>query len=381
VRPTSRSIVRIGFALFVLSACAKVGPSTDTGDGTGSAGTGTSGGAGSVSAGAGMAGTRGSPYGPAGAIGAAGAGAGGAGDSNCGLQSFDLVRKPAEVLLLLDRSASMQDAPSGATATTSKWDLVVPAVSQVITATNSALSWGFKTFPEGEGAECAVGSVTPKIDVPIADGNAAMVTAAIMATGPMGNGTPTSDAVNAAVAYLKMRPADHPRYILLATDGEPSCPTPSTTARTDAVNAISAAATAGFHTFVVGVATSKASATMVLNQMAVAGLEPRPDLNPAATRYYLANTKDELVSSLEVITGQIPNCLFPLATPPPDPDNIAVKVSAMKAPKDTTHQNGWDYAAADHSAVVVYGSWCTMIQTSAANMVQIIYGCPDIIIP
>jgi hypothetical protein len=379
VKPTSRSIVRVAFVIFCFSACARVG--TGTGNGTGAAGSSTSGDAGSPATGAG--GATGSPLGFAGATAptTGAGGAGGAADSNCGLQSFDLMRKPAEVLLLLDRSASMQDPPSGATATTSKWDLVVPAVSEVITATNTALSWGFKTFPEGEGSECAAGSVTAKIDVPIADANAAMVTAAVMATGPMGNGTPTADAVNAAVVYLKTRPADHPRYILLATDGEPSCPTPSTTARTDAVTAITAAATAGFHTFVVGVATTKASATMVLNEMAVAGLEPRPDLNPAATRFYLANTKDDLVTSLKVITGQIPNCLFPLATPPPDPDNIAVKVSAVKAPKDPTHQNGWDYAAADHSAVAVYGSWCTMIQTSAANMVQIIYGCPDIIIP
>jgi len=34
----------------------------------------------------------------------------------------------------------------------------------------------------------------------------------------------------------------------------------------------------------------------------------------------------------------------------------------------------------DHSSVTVYGSWCDMIKTTASNMVQIVYGCPDIIV-
>jgi Mg-chelatase subunit ChlD len=365
-------------------ACAKAGdPGAGTGGGAAGATNGTAGATGAAGAGgAGSAGSGlqgGSSYG--GAAGATNTGAGGvSAESNCGLQTFNLVRKPADVLLVLDRSASMQDPPSGATATTSKWDLVVPAVDQVITDTNTALAWGMKSFPEGEGSECAAGSVTPMIDVPVAPMNAPAVTAAVMKTTPMGNGTPTSDAIMAAVAYLKGLPTDRAHYILLATDGEPSCPKPSDTARMDAVTAVSAAAAAGFHTFVVGVATTKASATTVLNQLAVAGLEPRPDLNPAATRYFLANTQDELVSSLKVITGLIPSCAFTLSSSPPDPENIAVKVSGVKAPRDPSHMDGWDYTQADHSAVAVYGSWCDKIQ-GAADMVQIIFGCPDIIIP
>jgi len=69
-----------------------------------------------------------------------------------------------------------------------------------------------------------------------------------------------------------------------------------------------------------------------------------------------------------------------LNPPPPDPTNIAVKVSGAKAPQDTTHQNGWDYTSPDYSSVTVYGSWCDMIKTTASNMVEILYGCPNIIV-
>jgi hypothetical protein len=71
---------------------------------------------------------------------------------------------------------------------------------------------------------------------------------------------------------------------------------------------------------------------------------------------------------------------FQFDKPPPDPTNIAVKVSGVKAPQDAAHQDGWDYTDATQMSVTVYGSWCNMIQTSASNMVQIVYGCPMVII-
>src|SRR6188472_369147 len=86
-------------------------------------------------------------------------GGGVAGLANCGFQRFDLKPLPADVLLVLDRSASMQDKPDGASTSTSKWHLVVAAVSEVNGQTGSRVSWGMKSFPEGEGSECVSGSV------------------------------------------------------------------------------------------------------------------------------------------------------------------------------------------------------------------------------
>jgi hypothetical protein len=303
-------------------------------------------------------------------------------NGTCASQNFDLARKPAEILIVLDRSASMQDPPTGSTGT-SKWDLVVPGVNQVVTATDSSVSWGLKVFPEGEGSECAAGSVTSAIPVAVAAGNAKAVTAAIMATTPAGNGTPTGDAIKAAVTYLKTLTDTNPKFILLATDGEPSCAgttKDSTTARTYAVQAITDAATAGFKTFVVGVATTKTTATTALNDMATAGQEARADPNPLANKYYLASTQDELVQSLEVITGQVSSCVFDLATAPPDPSNIAVHVNGAKAPADPTRMNGWDYTNADDTEVQVFGPWCDQIKAATANTVNFVLGCPGQII-
>lgn len=68
--------------------------------------------------------------------------------AKCGEHHFDLERKPAELLLVLDRSASMKDAASGATNEIPKWDLVVPAVNEdldgqmLVSGSDSAVSMG-----------------------------------------------------------------------------------------------------------------------------------------------------------------------------------------------------------------------------------------------
>jgi hypothetical protein len=67
---------------------------------------------------------------------------------------------------------------------------------------------------------------------------------------------------------------------------------------------------------------------------------------------------------------------------PPDPTNIAVVIDKMATPKDTTHQDGWDYTGPDQMTVQVYGSYCDQIKQQA-NQVLIILGCmgKPIIIP
>lgn len=305
-------------------------------------------------------------------------------NGECAHEAFELSRQPAEILIVLDRSGSMKEIPTGGVAGTSKWDLVVPGLNEVVTATNASVSWGLKVFPEGAGMSCAAGNVTDDIPVAVAANNATAVAAEITATTPDGNGTPTGDAINAAVTYLKTLNDTNPKFILLATDGEPSCVGTSNNAarsRTFAVKAVTDAATAGIKTVVVGVATTKADATNALNDMAVAGQMARVDSDPTATKYYLASTKDELVKSLQQITGQVSSCVFNLTSTPPDPDNIAVKINGQKAPRDPAHTNGWDYMGTGYKQVEVFGQWCDQLKAADANKVNFVLGCPGETIP
>jgi hypothetical protein len=132
---------------------------------------------------------------------------------------------------------------------------------------------------------------------------------------------------------------------------------------------------------VVGVATTKANDQMTLNQLAVAGLEPSSDTRPGATRFFLASNQQQLTTTLEGIVNPVAsNCVFPLSSPPPVPENIAVKVNGMKTPQDTGHTAGWDYTDPSYTGVQVYGSFCDTIKNNG-NSVEIVFGCPGVTIP
>ena len=112
----------------------------------------------------------------------------------CGLQNFDLKRKPAEILLVLDRSKSMIE-DTVADGVTKKWDAVAARRSRRSSWTPTrSVSWGLKVFPEGEDSACVAASVTNNVVVPMAPMNAAAVVAAHQRPRrPAGNGTPTGD--------------------------------------------------------------------------------------------------------------------------------------------------------------------------------------------
>ena len=383
------SIPRLVLVAGALLACsASSGPAGEAvGETGGSGGTiPTTGGTGGTS------GTAGTLPGQGGTIPTAGSG--GSAANECGVQTFDLERKPVEVLLLLDRSASQREAvelPDG-TDGMIKWDLLIPPLKEVVTETNEAVSWGLKVFPEDSPEEddaCSAGSVTSNVQVEIAEMNAAAVVAGIEATDNGGDGTPTGDAIRASVAYLQTRASvnDYRRYILLATDGEPSCINVTETsagaegqaeARPYAVNAITTAAGAEFKTIVVGVGTNKESAVQTLNDMASAGEAPAPCANPLDPCFYLANTQSQLIEQLKAITSNVASCVFALTATPPDPNNVRVTLDGERVNRDPGQANGWEYQDMGQTVIEVYGEACDLIKMSGADAVQIVFGCPDI---
>lgn len=308
-----------------------------------------------------------------------GGGTGGTPDvanGECAQQNFVLSSKPADVLLVLDRSKSMIEhtvPPDDKT----RWDAVVGGLTQVITATDAAVSWGLKLFPEGEGSECSSGSVTDAVPAPIMPGNAKTVNGIIASTMAVGNGTPTGDAIKKATAYLQGRKVTN-QFIVLATDGQPSCPSGSDAALQYAVDAITAAKTAGFPTYVIGVVDPADKSTPPrLNAMADAGGTSRSD-NPIGDKFYQAYSQDELTMALKAVTGQVVSCVFEFDKKPPDENNIAVKINGQRVEQDPTKAQGWDYVDNQYLALELHGDACQQVKDATENKVDIIFGCKGV---
>ena len=287
----------------------------------------------------------------------------------CGNSKHTLGKTPAEFLIVLDRSGSMAALT---TPPRTRWDDARDAVYDAVLASQN-FAWGVKLFPMGPGS-CTIG---PSVEVPVAFSSGPALQAAIDPAGPpggpLGNGTPTESALRAGTAYLKTVTSMLPKYLLLVTDGAPTClgDNPSARDEANAIAAITDAAAAGFRTFVIGIATATADID-TLNKMADAGGTARA----GATHYYPASNRADLDAAIQTITRAVTNCVFPLVTKPLDPDFVGVTVGGSLIPRDLDWIEGWDYTNSG-TAIEIHGSACETLKTGMTLNVGIHFGCPN----
>jgi len=341
--------------------------------------------------------------GAGGAGGAAGSGRGGmtpviildagpGADRNCGARTKAAMKVPPEILILLDRSGSMNDdinnqmcrPDGGGGAATgcgaqSKWALMVPALTQVVMDTDVDVNWGLKYFPDNMSNTCNVNTTAA---VPVGPGNGAAIRTEIMtATSANGgvnsfNNTPTRSGTVGATSYLQTVTTPNKKFILLATDGLPTCGTGG--AMDDAVAAeaaVTAANTAGFKTFVVGISTG-GSADTTLSALANAGGLPRQ----GTPSYYSVTTAADLAAAVRTLIGAANTCTFQIGPPPTDDGTTDLKRinvigDGVPIDRDTTHTNGYDYTDASMNSIQVYGALCDQIMTGAIHEVSVNFIC------
>ena len=346
-------------------------------------------------AGAGTAGSAGTSSGHGGSRGTGtSSGGGDVGtnpDASCGQKMYGTENLPADLLLILDRSGSMEnqfdDTQCGQGTCVSKWASMTMALNTVVMNTQGSVNWGLKYFSNNDGC-----GVSGPAEIPPAPSNATAIARSI-ARAQTGGNTPTRFAIQAGAAYLATLTDPNPKYILLATDGEPNCCTTaggatcpprmsgsSANAVPDDVNAIAAVAAAygngkGVPVFVVGVG-NLGMAVATLDKMATAGGEAQPP-DAMGRVYFPADDPAALETALGRIAGQVKSCTFSLGAPPPDPQNIAVLGDGKEIPKDPV--NGWSYGPG-MTTVVINGTTCAQFKAGAIQQVQTIFGCPGVTI-
>jgi hypothetical protein len=219
--------------------------------------------------------------------------------------------------------------------------------------------------------------------VPIGPGNGAAIAAAIMgATSANGgvvgyNGTPTTSAATGASTYLSTVTSMNKKFILLATDGLPTCAGGGmgTDDSAAAVTAVGATFAAGYPVFVVGISTAGMADT-TLSNMANAGGLPRT----GTPSYYPVSSATELEAAIRTLIGFAATCTFQIGPPPTDDgttrlDRIDVFGDGNPILKDPSRTNGYDYTDASMSAIEVFGPLCEQIKTGAIKDVTVTFQC------
>ncbi len=270
-------------------------------------------------------------------------------------QHESITTTPADVLFVVDRSASMSTRMSGST---TQWSALTQAFGAVLPGLDGRLNMGLFTYPAGQQDICGVKTF---FDVPIGGGNSGIISATLNVLSPAGN-TPTSQALSVVETTLASLPSPLRRFIVLATDGVPNC---EVNAVTNSVARVMALQLAGVDTFVLGISSASNPA---LQQLAVAGGRPRS----GPTAYYTAQDAAELQTALnEIVT--IASCSFKLMRAPREPDKVVVKLNG--APVTAGSADGWRYTDTTFSEILLEGASCATLKSGLAHTLDIELGC------
>ncbi|MEO8700721.1 MAG: vWA domain-containing protein [Kofleriaceae bacterium] len=281
---------------------------------------------------------------------------------------------PPDLLIVLDRSGSMQAPPSTFPPIfTPKWSIMRDGLHTVSLAKDQQIKFGLLEFPSDD--NCASDAAA---EVPVALGASPAIASYFAGRSPNGN-TPAHVALTSALTYYNSIPVNTAgRYVLFATDGLPNCSggNPDVASDAETVAAVTALKTAGIPTYVLGFGTFGLPAG-VLNDAAVAGGKARA----GATKFYEANSANDLTMALDAIAGGVivPSCSYQLASAPPVPDDVTVTVNGVVVPRSTAHTNGWDYFP-NAMTITFFGTYCDQITMGAITDVEFVYGCPGPVI-
>jgi len=227
------------------------------------------------------------------------------GISVCAEAKIDVSEAIPTVILLIDRSGSMQEPFAG----TNRWEAVYDALMAeedgLVSSFEGDISFGLALYTSDDGGPSCpeLVQVSPKL-LNRDDIDAVYAPIPIPTTGD----TPTGDALTGVLPMFDGLEAQGPRVVLLATDGEPdTCAEPDPqNGQDEAISAAQNAFARGIKTFILSVGDDVSEGH--LEDMARAGSGLAADTpDPPAFR---ANDRAGLITALTSILERNRSCVF-----------------------------------------------------------------------
>jgi len=298
-----------------------------------------------------------------------------------------------------------------------KWNALLQALPPALTAVQSNVSFGLELFPTPGSDNCTVSMGAQGVQIPIGPGTTTVpqINTRLQNRNSGPNGmTPTAAALEGALAYFTTGAGaalTGGKFVLLATDGGPNCnsalmcdaahctsnidgnqnncsPTTASCCTGNnrnrclddarATTAITALATAGVKTFVVGIPGTE-SYEAILSSFAVAGQEVNSNGPPS----YYAVSASAGVAGLEAVLSSITQkvimtCSFQLSSAPQAGYHLAIYVDDNL----TTEGTDWTLdTSTSPPTVVLQGGVCDNVLANGAQKVDIEVFCPGVVPP
>jgi len=288
----------------------------------------------------------------------------------CGMSQFGTTRLTPNMMILLDRSGSMDGDIGGRT----RWDVAKDAVRTVTERFDDSIRFGLATYSSCLPGGCSAGSIV----VPIGDTNATAVNGFLAPLAGRGSrsGTPpdylcdsgdpetsTGKSLQVLVGEPTLQDTERDNTVLLVTDGAESgsCVEGGIDGPAGAANLLGQ--TVPVKTYVVGFSRDVDAAA--LDRVAMAG---------GTGMFHPADDAASLVSALEAIASDVATCVYRLDMAPPDTTMLYVYFNDDPAGVPQDAADGWTYDEATMT-LECHGASCAQIQMGAVTDIDVVYGC------
>ena len=312
-------------------------------------------------------------------------------DAACGsiYLSLNYRARAAQLMVMLDRSLSMQSSLGTTTRESASESALIGAISKY----QSKVKFGFEQFP-ADGSDkayaacqhgaCCAGSV----DVEPQYNALNSISGPLECSDPFNSPCPTpgNDSVSSAALaqmrdYYKSKypPSSDDRYLLLVTASEPSCSAypDDAEACTNAIAAASDLGNLGIRIVVLSVGYQpKAGSCLVRISQTGSSLSPPAD----TTSLYSPSSVGALNSNVTEFVSAVARtgCTLDSNDVPPSGAQLVVSMgnSTSSIPQvDSTDQNGWSFANSAHTSITFSGTVCDQYVNSQYTNISVGYTC------
>lgn len=304
-----------------------------------------------------------------------------AGEPLCDRLALNGRPKSPDVLIVLDRSGSMVGYGEPRNQGKNRWVPSMNAVKRLTSELTETVSFGLMLFPAPAPKSAFPARPTPatacapgKVNVPVELGTADEIAKFLDTSTPDTGSTPTAATLEAALVALDTGTcgdcADVPKFIMLVTDGQPTCGATAMTAPED-IAATSAAidmlAAKDIKTYVIGYDTaSDPAAAAAMDEFAAHG---------GTGKHFPVEDETTLLTELTRIAGSLVPCEFELSSDIPDPTYVRVEIDGVSY----AYQTDW---SVDGRKIVLHpdGGACPVLRDAKVHDLKITRECKPVIL-